>query len=202
MIKLYDTEVSGNVYKVRLMLSLLGLKYERVPIDLKAGQQKSADYIAKNARGQVPFLEDGAFAVRDSSAILLYLALKYGKGKWYPKDPEGQAEVQQWLATASCDINEGLARARAIALFNRPGDKAAATKLAYDTLALMQTRLKQREWLATGEPTIADIACYPYTALSPQGGISLANAPAVVAWMRRIEKLPGYVGMPGVPAVV
>lgn len=199
MLKLYNTQMSGNCHRVRLMLSLLGLKYETVEIDLQKKDQLKPEFLSLNPLHKIPVLDDNGFVVRDSMAILVYLADKYGKGKWYPKDPEGRAEVQQWLSLAVNEGFNGLAVARAIVVFNRPGDPKAAAEIAEQALHAMQVRLKQRDWLATGEPTIADVASYVYAALAHQGHISLHNHPAIAPWIKRVEALPGYVAMPGLP---
>jgi glutathione S-transferase len=199
MLKLYDAEMSGNCHKVRMMLSLLGLKHQKIKIDMQQKDHLKPEYLALNPLHQVPVIDDKGFVLRDSQAILLYLAVKHGKGKWYPKDAEGQAEVQQWLSLAANEIFHGLAVARAIVLFDRPGDAKAAKEIGEKALHAMQVRLKQREWLATGDPTIADVACYPYVALCHLGHIKLDNHPAVKAWLKRFEALPGYLPMAGMP---
>ena len=78
MIKLHGHEISGNSYKVRLMLSLLNLEYEWVRVDLMKGEHKSLEYLAKNPFGQVPLLVDDETQIADAQAILVYLARKYG----------------------------------------------------------------------------------------------------------------------------
>jgi glutathione S-transferase len=199
MIKLYDTPASGNCHKARLMLGLLGLDYRKINVDLSAKEQMKPEFVALNPLRKVPVLDDNGYVLRDSQAILVYLAEKYGKGKWYPKDAEGRGEVQQWLSLAVNEVFNGLAICRAIAKFGRKADPKVAREIGEQALHVMQLRLKQRNWLATHEPTIADIACYPYTALANEGGVPLRNHPAVIAWIERFEKLPGYVSMPGLP---
>ena len=106
-IRLYDFPLSGNAHKVRNLLALLGVDYERVPVDLAAGEQRTRAFEDLNPFRQVPVLVDGATVVRDSSAILVYLARKFGRGAWLPVDAEGEARVQEWLATASTAIADG-----------------------------------------------------------------------------------------------
>ena len=96
--KLYDLELSGNSYRVRLLLSLLGLKHEVVTVNLMKGENREPWFLKLNPRGQVPTLDDGGTVVWDSMAILVYLARKHGGGEWLPIDPQGMAEVMQWLA--------------------------------------------------------------------------------------------------------
>lgn len=195
--KLYDRDVSGNCYKVRLLLALLGEPYERVPVDMAAGEHRQPAFLKLNPRGQIPVLEDSGRALWDSTAILVYLARRYGGDRWLPADPWGMAEVIQWLALAQNEILFGLARARAIKLFNRPGNLEEFQKMGSRALAVLDERLAARDWLALDRCTIGDIACYPYAALAPMGEVSLEPYPAVRAWIGRIRALPGYVGMPG-----
>ena len=195
--KLYDREVSGNSYKVRLFLALLNLKYESVSINTAAGEQKQSWYLKINPRGQIPALETDGKHIWDSTAILVYLARRYGGEAWLPLDADGMAEVVQWLAMAQNEILYGLARARAILLFSRKADLNEAQAAGKNALKVLEQHLEHRDWLALGRPTIADVACYPYVALAEQGQITLDPYPAVLSWMKRIQSLPGFVGMPG-----
>lgn len=198
--KLYDTAPSGNCHKVRLMLSFLGLDYEKIAIALPNREQKTPEHLARHPLGKVPALEDGDVTVWDSQAILVYLARKYDEsGTWLPSDPVGQAHVTQWLSFAAREMWDGPAVARAIPKFNRPGDLAAAQQLANDAFGVLEKHLQGREWLVGERATIADIAVYPYVGLVWEGQVSLDPYPAVVAWMRRLEALPDYVGMEGLP---
>ena len=196
--KLYDFELSGNAYKIRLLLSLLGLQYERVPVDLRQGEQRRPEFLKLNPRGQVPTLDDGGTVVWDSAAILVYLARKYGGEKWLPLDAQRMAEVVQWLAVMENEMLYGLARARVICKFKRPGDLAEAQALGRKGLDVIEQRLASHSWLALDRPTIADIACFPYVALGPEGEIALDAYPAIRAWIDRLKALPGFVGMPGI----
>ncbi len=196
--KLYDMELSGNCYKVRLMCALMGLRCESVAVDLWKGEHKSAAFLHKNPRGQVPVLEDGDTLIWDSSAILLYLARQYGGERWLPLDAKKMAEVMQWLSVSQNEILYGLARARAVKKFNRPWDIDQCQTHGKQALEIMEQHLSNRQWLTGDQATIADIACYPYVALAPEGGVSLEAFPAIGVWLKRIAALPGYIGMPGI----
>lgn len=196
--KLYDMEVSGNGYKARLLLSMLGRKYESVTVNLMAGEQKKPEFLKLNPRGQVPVLDDDGAVIWDSQAILVYLARAYGGEKWLPIDAKGMAEVMQWMAVSENECLYGLGKARVIKKFGRPGDLASAEALGQSVLKVMEGHLQSRDWLALNRPTIADIACYPYVALSYEGGLPLDPYPAVSRWVKRFQALPGYVGMPGI----
>jgi glutathione S-transferase len=196
--KLYDMELSGNCYKIRLFCALRGLKYDSVPIDLMQGEHKQAAFLKLNPRGQVPVLDDDGIVLWDSMAILVYLARKYGDEPWLPTSPEPLAQVMQWLALSQNEILYGLARARAAMRFNRPWDIPQCQELGKAGLVVFENHLNGREWLVGDRPTLADISCYPYVALSPEGGVSLSEFPHVRQWISRIQSLPGYVGMPGI----
>lgn len=195
--KLYDAPVSGNCHKVRMLLSMLGLEHEVVPISLPDLEQKSPAHLARNPLGTVPVLEDGDTVIHDSQAILTYLARKHGGEAWLPTDPAGLAMVSQWLSFAANELWNGPALARAAKLFNRDVDLARCQASAGNSLAIMDAWLDTHDWLTLDRPTIADIACYPYSAMAEAGEISLAPYGALNAWFKRIEALPGYVSMPG-----
>lgn len=197
MIKLYDHELSGNCHKVRLMLSLLGLEYKIMPVDLMSGKQKSPEFYELNPLGQVPVLTDGNLVLRDSQAILVYLARRYGNEDWLPVQAEPMSKVLQWLSTAANDIQNSLSTARLYYLFNLEVDLDLVQQRAHGVLQVIDELLAQQSWLELDHPTIADIACYPYVGLAPDGRISLEPYPHVIAWIDRIKKLPGYIGMPG-----
>lgn len=195
---LYDLNLSGNCYKVRLFLSLIGQSAELRSLDLQAGAHKAADFLAINPRGQLPALVDGELQLGDSQAILVYLARRYADPAWYPLDAISQGRIAGWLSFAANEIQHGPAAARLGKLFGAPIDQAQAHKNAVAALKLLDAHLGQHEWLAQGDqPSIADIAVYPYVALAGDGAIDLAPFAHLPAWFARIRALPGYIGMPG-----
>jgi len=200
---LYDLERSGNCYKIRLLLSVLELNYQRVKVDLNAGENRQPEFLAINPRGQIPVLVDDSVTLWDSTSILVYLARQYGRGLWLPTDPVTMAKVMQWLAFKQNEGRYGLGRARSISLnntsvFARTGNLTDCQALGLAGLEVLEKQLTGEEWLVpeAGGPTIADIACYPYTAMAPEGGIDLAPFVAVQKWLRRVQALKGYVEMP------
>src|SRR5581483_3112206 len=195
-LKLHDLELSGNCYKVRLFCSLLGLKVDLAPVDFLAGAHKKSPLIDKNPFGEIPVLEDGNVVLRDSQAILVYLARKFGGESWLPTDAAGMAEVVSWLMVAENEIARGPGDARLHDKFGFKLDAGQAREKAKRIIGLIEQPLAKRDWLAAGRPTIADIACMPYIALSHEGGISLQPYPRVRAWIDRIKALPGFVTMP------
>lgn len=190
--KLYLTENSGNAYKVRLLLGLLKVPYEKVPVDFPGREHKKPPFLALNPRGQVPVLEDGGRMFWDSSACLAYVARKHGGDRWLPSDPADMAEVLQWVALAGNEIQYGLQYGRNIVRGAREGDLAPCQAMGRTALGAMEQRLKDHDWLALGRPTIADLACYPYVALADEAKVPLADYPAVQAWIKRLHALPGW----------
>ena len=192
--KLYDFPVSGNCYKVRLMLSFLGLEAELVPVDLAGGANRRDDFLRLNPKGQVPVLEDGALVLRDSQAILLYLARAYdAKGSWLSTDAATLGHIGSWLALSANEIAGGPAALRLVEIFGAKLDVEAARVKAGKACALIEARLEQGPWLVGDHPTIADVACYPYLSLAGDGKWSLDPYPRLQDWLRRFQALPGFI---------
>lgn len=195
--KLYDAPQSGNCHKVRMLLSFLGLDYETVAVDSRGDGTRKPEFLRLNPRAQIPVLEDGNTVVWDSQAILAYLARQYGEERWMPLDTLTLTRILQWLAVSENELLFGLARARAVRLLGRPFNLEECQQLGRAGLAVMESQLQSHPWLACDHLTIADIACYPYVALAPEGAIDLGEYPAVCAWIGKIQQQPRYVDMPG-----
>ena len=194
-IQLYGMKLSGHCHRVELFLSLLGLPYEYIALNLGAGEHKKPEFLALNPFGQVPVIQDGEVTLADSTAILVYLEGRYGEGRWLPRDPVGAAQVQRWFSVAAGQLAFGPGAARVVTLFKRADDPAPAIARAHTLLKVMEAELTQRPFLVGAQPTLADLANYAYTARAPEGNVSLAEYPAVRAWLARIEALPGFVPM-------
>ena len=192
-IKLYRAELSGHSHRVQLFLALLDLPFTLIDVDMAHGAHKQPDFLARNPLGQVPVIEEGDACLYDSNAILVYLAKKYDDGRWLPEDPVSAARVQQWLSLAAGQIAYGPAAARMANIFGAPFDHEKAGAAANRLLTVLDGELSRRNFAIGDTPTIADIAGYSYIAKAPEGGISLEPYPAVTAWLRRIEALPGFV---------
>ena len=194
-IRLHGVPVSGHVHKVELFLRLLNLPFDYV---YAPPETWTSDALVRlNPLRQVPVLEDGELVLSDSNAILVYLSRRYAPhAGWLPDDPAGAAEVQRWFSISAGEVRFGPARARIIRLLGQPGDLEAAQALAVKLLAVMEQRLSVADWLATSRITLADIACYPYVACAPEGGLDLEPYAAVRAWLSRIEATPGVKPMP------
>lgn len=192
--KLYITPTSGNAWKVRLLLSMLKQNYETIVLDTAKGEHKTPEFRKLNPRGQVPVLVDGKHVFWDSTACLVYLARKYGGEQWLPTDAESLAEVQQWLALSNNELHYGLQWARGVKIGIRSiGSYDEYAAYGRNGLVVLEGRLKSNDWLACGRPTIADLACYCYTAVSPEGGLPHDEFQGVAAWVKRVEALPGWI---------
>jgi glutathione S-transferase len=195
-LRLYRFPLSGHSHRAELMLSLLGLPAELITVDLPRKEHKQPAFLAKNRFGQVPVLEDGAFTLADSNAILVYLGERYDtEHRYWPADAEGRAQVQRWLSVAAGQLAAGPNAARLVRVFNAPLDHELATRKAHELFALLEEELSARPFLVGSSPTVADVALYSYSAHAPEGGVSLDGYPAVRAWLSRIEALPGFVPM-------
>lgn len=195
MITLYDMTLSGNCHKVRLLLSFLALPHQ--PVSLVGGEQRSPDYLQRNPFGQAPVLDDDGPIIRDSQAILVYLAKRYGGEQWWPDDAFRLAQIAAWLSTAANEIANGPALLRVHHKFGRDIDIARAQQITAKVLDIVDRHLESRDWLASDTVSIADIAAYPYLALAPEGDIDIGAYPNIVSWFQRLRALPGYVPMPG-----
>ncbi|GLH40753.1 glutathione S-transferase family protein [Pseudomonas moraviensis] len=195
-IKLYNFPRSGHAHRVELMLSLLQLPTELIFVDLAKGEHKQPHYLAINSFGQVPAIDDNGVVLADSNAILVYLAQKYGNGRWLPTDPVGAAHVQRWLSAAAGPIAFGPAAARLITVFGAQLNAEEVIGRAHNLLKVMELELGKTAYLAGDEPTIADVSAYSYIAHAPEGNVSLEEYANVRAWLARIEALPGFVAMP------
>ena len=97
MLRLYDYLPSGNGYKVRLLLTQLGIPFERIELDIVRGATRTSEFLAKNPNGQVPTLEDGEICIWESNSIVRYLAARYGAGWIWEEDPARRAEADRWM---------------------------------------------------------------------------------------------------------
>jgi len=195
-IRLHRFALSGHCPRVAWLLSLLGLPFETLDVNLAAGEHKGPAFLALNPMGEVPVIEDGALVLADSNAILVYLARRYGAARFGLESPALVAEQQRWFSVAAGPLASGPAAARAARLFHRPLDIALAQQRAHALFRVMNARLAERAYLLGTELTLADVANYAYSARAPEGGISLDEYPQLRAWLARIEATPRFVPMP------
>ncbi|TDF86195.1 glutathione S-transferase family protein [Pseudomonas sp. H9] len=194
-IKLYRHPLSGHAHRVELMLSLLQLPGELVFVDLANAAHKSPEFLAINAFGQIPVIDDNGTLISDSNAILVYLAKQYGNGRWYADDALSAAHIQRWLSVAAGQVAFGPAAARLITVFGATFNAEEVINRAHALLKVMDSELAMRPFLVGTEPSIADVANYSYIAHAPEGNVSLEAYPNVRAWLQRVEALPGFVPM-------
>jgi glutathione S-transferase len=190
--RLYDYAASGNCYKVRLALAQLGLPYERVPVDIFAGDTLTEEYGRLNPARTTPVLvRDGDEPLPESAAILLHLA----EGTpLLPDDDADRAQVYRWLFFEQTDVIPAVAGLRFRLLTGRldpDGDRARARRAAgEEVLALLDDHLSTREFMVDTGYSVADIALYGYLHAADEAGYT--PSPAVSAWLARVEGQPGF----------
>ena len=197
MIRLFNYELSGECYKLRLFMHFLRVEFETVAVDFHPGREHES--------AQLPVLEDGGSRLRDSEAILVHLASRYdASGMWFPVEPVARAQVAAWFAIAR-DITHTASAARLHDVFGYELDVQSARRDARAIFRLVDDHLADseiegRHWLAGETPTLADIACFPDIALSHEGGIARDDFPAIRRWVDGMRHLDGFVAMPGILA--
>jgi glutathione S-transferase len=190
--RLYDYAASGNCFKVRLLLGLLGRPYDRVPVDIFAGDTLTDGFVAINPLRETPVLEfnDGS-RLAQSSAILWYLA----EGTpFLPDDAISRAQVVSWLSFEQERIMGGLGGPRFRLLTGR-GTAGLEARLATGrgALSVLDTHLAGRSYVVGAAPSIADLGLFPYISVAGDAGVSPGDWPEVRAWLDRIRALPGFV---------
>ncbi len=195
---LYDSPVSGNCYKVRLLLTLLGVPFERRELDVVDRSNRREVLGDLNPALRVPtlVLGDGR-PLAESNAILWFFA----EGTPYlPEDRFERAQVLQWLCFEQYSHEPHIAVARfwAHAGIEAPvADLEAKRTAGYAALDAMERHLAGRAFLVAERFTIADIALYAYTHVAEEGGFGLGGHPAIGAWLRRVADRPGHVPITG-----
>ena len=193
---LYDSPVSGNCYKVRLLLAHLGIPYERRTMDV-VDRSNRRDVLGElNPALRVPtlVLDDGR-PLAESGAILWYL----GEGtRFVPEDPYERAQVLQWMFFEQYDHEPAIAVARFWLAYSGHPDEFAdrlpeRTAAGHRALAAMERHLDGREFLVGDGLTLADIALYAYSHVADEGGFDLERYPALRAWLERVASEPGHV---------
>ncbi len=202
---LYNYVLSGNCYKIRLMAALLGVKYDVVGVDFYPGyEHRSEAFLRLNPAGTLPVLQAGDMVLTETQAMLTWLAATHDDtGRWLPtQNATDMARVCEWLGFANrLTSSAGLARLHSMLDWpvDGPTVKAAALRdLQAFELALTDRVLEGGQWLVGDHPTIADIACFPYVALSPDAGLEHDGFPAIRNWLYAVRALPGFITMPGI----
>jgi len=198
MYKVYGDYKSGNCYKVKLMLNLLGIPYQWVDIDILNGDTETPEFLAKNPNGKIPVLEleDGT-CLWESNAILNFLA---DGSEFLPTEPRLRTQVLQWQFFEQYSHEPYIAVARFIQFYlNMPEDRLeeykTTHKRGYKALKVMERQLQTTPHLVGEQYSIADIALYAYTHVAHEGGFDLTPYPAVQAWLKRVASHPRHVAM-------
>ena len=194
--KLYDSVTPNRSRKIRAVAHEVGIALEIVPLNLRAGEHRRPEFIARNPNGKIPVLEDGDFVLWESNAILTYLAsLRPDKQliPTDPTDPRGRADVDRWLHWDTSHWTPALSKPFYERVLKprrgEQGDEAVARQ-GLDEIArlapVLDGTLRGREWVC-GRLTVADFALANYLATRAEAGVDLAPYPYVAAWIDRVE---------------
>lgn len=196
MYKLYDFRPSGNGYKVRLLLTQLGIPFEYIEKDILKRETRTPEFLAINPNGRIPVLElEPGVYLSESNAILIYLS----EGTPYlPADRLERAYVMQWLFFEQYSHEPYIATSRFLLHYANNVDQyrdviAQKREPGYAALGVMERQLKDHPFLVGDCYTIADIALYAYTHVADEGGFDLSQFPAILAWIERVKSQPNYV---------
>lgn len=193
---LYNSRISGNCYKVRLLLAQLGIPYETRDVDVvdRTDPRDFLDGLNPVRRAPTLVLDDGR-PLAESNAILWY----FGEGtRFVPEDRYDRAKALQWMFFEQYEHEPAIAVARFLKTYSgKPewweAQREQLTKRGYKALDALEQGLRGRDWLAGDSMTIADIALYAYTHAADEGGFSLDEYPAIRAWLGRVAAQPGHV---------
>jgi glutathione S-transferase len=198
-LRLHDYLPSGNGYKVRLLLTQLGIPFERIEYDIDRGETRTSAFLENvNANGRIPVLEtDPGEFLPESNAILFYLA----EGTpFLPDDRFDKAQALRWMFFEQYSHEPNIAVARAwLHVFDtemtgeRRGALEVKQKLGYDALGVMEKHLEGNDFFVGGRYSVADIALYAYTHVADEGGFDLEDFPAVCVWLEHVSSQPGYI---------
>jgi glutathione S-transferase len=195
MLRLYDYLPSGNGYKVRLLLTQLGIPFERVELDIYKGETRTAEFLQKNPNGRIPTLEleNGVF-LPESNAIMFYLAEGTA---FFPIDRLERAQVLQWMCFEQYSHEPNIATVRFWLHSELTPERAALIpakrQLGYAALDVMEQHLAARTFFVGERYSIADIALYAYTHVANEGGFDLAPYPVVRSWLERVRAQPRHI---------
>jgi len=197
MIRLYDYLPSGNGYKVRMLLTQLQIRFERIELDIIKGETRTPEFLHRFPNGRIPAVElDDGKILFESNAIISYFA---ADSQFMPADPFERAQILQWLFFEQYSHEPYIASVRYLVIHPDTQDPRRAMidtlmrPRGYDALAVMEGHLKSREWFVGNGYSIADIALYAYTHVADEGGFDLAGYPATRAWLDRVKSQPGHI---------
>ncbi|RKQ69529.1 glutathione S-transferase [Litorimonas taeanensis] len=198
--KLYDYLPSGNSYKVRWLLSYLGLSYTHIPIDIHKRETHTPEFLNKNPAGQIPLLEleDGRL-LAESNAILTFLA---EGSDLIPDDAFERAKMMQWMFWEQYRHEPAIAVARFIrnyAMDSRSDELPALMTKGEAVLNIMDDHLSERDWFVGTSRSLADIALYAYTHVADEAGFDLSQFSSIKAWLARFEAINVHICMGDIP---
>lgn len=197
MLTLYDNMISGNGYKIRLLLTQLQVPFRRVEKSVTNGETRLPDFLAINPNGRIPavVLDDGRM-LAESNAILLYFA----EGTAFlPDDRFARAQVYQWLFFEQYSHEPYIAVLRFLRHFMEPlgpAHKARVPELlekGHAALKMLDDHLSRRSFLVEDRYSVADIALYAYTHVADEGGFDLDGYGHLRDWLGRIAAVPGHI---------
>lgn len=213
--RLYDYVLSGNCYKIRLFAALLGLSYEAQAVDFYPGfEHRSAAMLALNPAGTLPVMETlspsgaGVQVLTETNDMLIWMAQTSPAraAAWYPQHSQATRAAMQDALALSRRLTQSVGLARLQAMLDWPVDGAAKQAEGLADLRRLELALSHRQlegccWLVGEGPSLADIACFPYAALSPDAGLDHDGFPAIREWLYQVRRLPGFITMPGIHAL-
>jgi glutathione S-transferase len=195
MLQLYDSRLSGNGWKIRILLNQLGTPFRRVLLDLAKGEQATPEFRTKSKFARIPVLKlDDGRTIVESPAILLYLA----EGtRFLPDDRNLRADVIGWMTFEQADLLRALQLPRVYHLRGQAEQMAAKIadihESTYPALAKLDAWLADHEWLAADLYTIADINMFGYVSMAHEGKYDMSRFPAIGAWLDRVRAQPGWI---------
>jgi glutathione S-transferase len=206
MFTLFSMQRSGNSYKVRLALALLGIPYRLVEIDILKGESRTPEFLAKNPHGQVPLLEaaPGRY-LAESNAILWHLV---SGTRLRPQNRIDRAEALQWMFFEQHSIEPNIGAAYFWLTLVKGGRDLQQHAVedwmeeGHRALGVMENHLKRHRYFAADRYTVADIALYAYAHLADECDFDLAPFPYIRGWLDRVAAEPGHVAMEWRPAEV
>ncbi|MEH1902648.1 MAG: glutathione S-transferase family protein [Nostoc sp.] len=198
LLRLYDFLPSGNGYKIRLLLTQLGIPFERVELNILKGETRTPEFLSKNPNGKIPLLEikPGKY-LAESNAILVYLS---ECTEFLPYDRFLRSQVLQWLCFEQYSHEPFIATLRFwISILDKTEEYSEAIKQkresGYAALNLMEKHLSSHTFFVAERYTIADIALFAYTHVADEGGFDLAQFPAIQAWIEVVKAQPRYISI-------
>jgi glutathione S-transferase len=196
--KIYGDVRSGNCYKLKLLCALLAIDHDWIAVDIMRGETRRDSFLAMNPNGEIPVcVTDTGEIITQSNAILYYLGRD---SRYWPDDRLAQTRVLEWQFFEQYSHEPGIAVARFIRLYQgmpaeRADEYSNRLKAGYRALDVMEARLREHDYIATGECSLADISLYAYTHVAQEGGFEMQPYPAIRSWIARIQALDAYVGM-------